>query len=314
LRSRLDGSCLNRLEGRSESLSSCLMLECVHSMTMKGFHRKRSIAFWLLLALLLFVPVRAALGEAANSLHKPTDYVNDYAHVLSPQGATRLDRICMELNHSQANAQVAIVTIHSLDGRDAAEYASELEDKWKIGKKGSDRGVLVLLAVDDHKWRIDVGYGLEGILNDAKIGDIGRSMAPYLRAKDYDNAVLLVVGQLAQVIATDAHITLTGEPALPPKPASPKSSRGHTPLPILVILVLLITVFPLFILFLFVGTILRAVHGGGGFRTVGGGGDNDSSGGGSSGGSSGSSDSGSSSDSGVSDGGSFGGGGAGGSW
>jgi uncharacterized protein len=281
---------------------------------MKGFHPKRSIALWLLLAELLFVPVRAVLGEAVNSLPKPTDYVNDYAHVLSPQGATRLDRICMELNHSQANAQLAIVTIHSLDGNDTAEYASQLEDRWKIGKKGSDRGVLLLLAVDDHKWRIDVGYGLEGILNDAKVGDIGRSMVPDLRAQDYDNAVLLAVGQLAQAIATDAHVTLTDQPALAQHPASPRSSRGHIPVPILVILVLLITVFPLFILFLFVGTILQARHGGGGFRTVGGGGDSDSSGGGSSGGGSGSSDSGSSGDSGVSDGGSFGGGGAGGTW
>jgi uncharacterized protein len=278
-------------------------------MAMKGFHRKRSIAFWLLLAELLFVPVLPALAEAANSLHKPTDYVNDYAHVLSPGGATRLDRICMELNHSQANAQLAIVTIHSLDGNDAAEYASQLEDKWKIGKKGSDRGVLVLLAVDDHKWRIDVGYGLEGILNDAKIGDIGRSMVPYLRAKDYDNALLLAVGQLAQVIATDAHITLTDQPAVAQHSASPRSSKDHIPIPILIILVFLMVLFPSTILFLFVGTILRAVHGGGGFRAVGGGGGYDSGDGGSS-----SSDSGSSGDSGVSDGGSFGGGGAGGDW
>ena len=62
------------------------------------------------------------------------------------------------------------------------DYANQLEDKWKMGKKGSDKGALVLLAVDDHKYRIDVGYGLEGILNDAKVGDIGRAMVPYLRA------------------------------------------------------------------------------------------------------------------------------------
>jgi uncharacterized protein len=286
------------------------MSECVHLIAMKGFHRKPSIAFWLLLAEFLFLPVRSVLAEAANRLPKPTDYVNDYAHVLSLEGATRLDRICMELDHSQANAQFAIVTIHTLDGDDAADYASQLEDKWKMGKKGSDRGVLVLLAVDDHKWRIDVGYGLEGILNDAKIGDIGRSMVPYLRAKDYDNAVLLAVGQLAQVIATDAHITLTDEPALARQPASSRSSRDHIPIPSLVILVFLMVLFPSTILVLFVGTILRAVVGGGGaFRTGGGGGGDDSGGGGSGG-----SDSGSSGDSGGSDGGSFGGGGAGGDW
>jgi uncharacterized protein len=291
------------------------MLECVHSIAMKGFHRKRSIAFWLLLAEFLFVPVRAVLAEAVNSLHKPTDYVNDYARVLSPEGATRLDRICMELNHSQANAQFAIVTIHTLDGDDAGDYASQLEDRWKIGKKGSDRGVLVLLAVDDHKWRIDVGYGLEGILNDAKIGDIGRSMVPYLRAKDYDNAVLLAVSQLAQVIATDAHITLTDAPALEQQPAQQlvrsMPSKDHIPLPILVILVLIMVLIPSTIVVLLVGTILR-----GGrlrFRTSSAGGGSDSGSGDSGSGGSGGGNSGGG-ESGPSDGGSFGGGGAGGDW
>jgi uncharacterized protein len=290
------------------------MLECVHSIARKGFHRKRSIAFWLLLAEFFFIPVRAVLAEAANSLPKPTDYVNDYAHVLSREGATHLDRICMELDHSQANAQIAIVTIHNLDGNDAADYASQLEDRWKIGRKGSDRGVLVLLAVDDHKWRIDVGYGLEGILNDAKIGEIGRSMVPYLRAKDYDNAVLLAVGQLAQIIATDAHITLNDEPALPRQLARSRSSSDHIPIPALITLVFLIVLWSA-ILLLVVATIHRAkVGGGGGLRTIGAGGGDDSGGGSSGSSDSGGGGSGSSGDSGVSDGGSFGGGGAGGDW
>jgi uncharacterized protein len=217
----------------------------------------------------------------------------------------------MELNHSQANAQFAIVTIHNLDGDDAADYANQLEDRWKIGRKGSDRGVLVLLAVDDHKWRIDVGYGLEGILNDAKIGAIGRSMVPYLRAKDYDNAVLLAVGQLAQIIATDAHITLTDEPALAQPPASSRSSRDHIPIPILVILVLIMVLIPSTMVFLLVGTILRGRRLG--FRTSGAGGGSDSGSGDSGGGGSGGGNSGGG-DSGPSDGGSFGGGGAGGDW
>ena len=280
-------------------------------MAMKGIPRKRSIAFWLLLAEFLFVPVNAVLAEAVNSLPKPTDYVNDYAHVLSREGATRLDRICMELNHSRANAQIAIVTIHTLAGDDAADYASQLEERWKIGRRGSDRGVLVLLAVDDHKWRIDVGYGLEGILNDAKIGGIGRSMVPYLRAKEYDAAVESAVGQLTQIIASDAHTTLTDQPALAPPPTNSRPARDHIPLPILVILVLLIVLFPAFMLVLLVGTIRRAmVGGGGGFRTLGGGSGDDSGSGGSGGGNSGSSGG----DSGPSDGGSFGGGGAGGDW
>ncbi len=131
----------------------------------------------------------AALAERVQDLPKPTDYVSDYAHVLSPEAIARLDSLCAQLDHSQANAQIAIVTVHNLDGDDAADYANQLEDKWKMGRKGSDRGALVLLAVDDHKYRIDVGYGLEGILPDGKVGDIGREMVPYLRASDYDSAV-----------------------------------------------------------------------------------------------------------------------------
>ena len=78
------------------------------------------------------------------------------------------------------------------------------------GQEGiGPRALLVLLAVGDHKYRIDVGYGLEGILNDAKVGDIGRAMVPYLRSSDYDSAVTLAVGQVAQVIAADAKVTLT---------------------------------------------------------------------------------------------------------
>jgi uncharacterized protein len=182
---------------------------------MKGIFRNSSTVFRLasavLPAFLLFFCAIAAHSEPVDSLPKPTDYVSDYAHVLSAETVARLDRLCIQLDKSQANAQVAVVTVRSLDGDDSADYASQLETKWKMGSKGSDRGVLVLLAVDDHKRRIDVGYGLEGILNDAKLGDIGREMVPYLRANDFDSAVTLAVGQVAQVIAADAKVTLTDD-------------------------------------------------------------------------------------------------------
>src|ERR1035437_3714527 len=147
---------------------------------MTGFRRAHFAVFGLLLA--AFVAVSApALAERVEDLPQPTDYVSDYAHVLSPQAIAHLDRLCTQLDHSATNTKMAVVTIRSLDGVDSAEYANALEDKWKMGKKGVERNVLVLLAVNDHKRRIDVGYGLEGILNDAKVGDIGREMVPALR-------------------------------------------------------------------------------------------------------------------------------------
>ena len=139
---------------------------------------------------------------------RPADYVSDFAHVLSPDTVAELDNICSQLDHSKANAQFAIVTVNTLAGDDPEDYADQLETKWKMGKKGSDRGLLFLLAIQDHKYRIEPGYGLEGVLNDAKVGDIGRSMVPDLKAGDYNNAVMLAVGQLAQDVASDSGVSL----------------------------------------------------------------------------------------------------------
>ncbi len=103
---------------------------------MECFHRTGSTMRRLMLAVLVLLSMRVGLAESVSSLPKPNDYVNDYAHVLSPDAIAQLDRICAELDHSQANAQMAVVTVHNLDGDDAADWANQLEDKWKMGKKG----------------------------------------------------------------------------------------------------------------------------------------------------------------------------------
>ena len=269
---------------------------------MKGFRRTHSALLRLLLAASICISGISALAERVEDLPKPTDYVSDFAHVLSPEAVARLDRICEQIDHSVANAQVAVVTIHTLDGADPAEFANALEDKWKMGKKGSDRGVLVFLAVNDHKRRIEVGYGLEGILNDAKLGDIGREMVPNLRANDFDGAITGAVGNVAQVIAADAKVTLTDEgPVQANRPAHHSSAMGK-----LILLVILLVFFGGFHLFRFLlGFGLFSglggggwSGGGGGFGGGGGGGGGDSGGGGFGG----------------FGGGGFGGGGAGGDW
>ncbi|MGD0903570.1 MAG: TPM domain-containing protein [Terracidiphilus sp.] len=269
---------------------------------MKGFRRASLLVFRLLLAAAVGISAAAAWAERAEDLPQPTDYVSDYAHVLSPEAIARLDRICGQLDHTQANAQIAVVTIHTLDGEDPAAFANALEDKWKMGRKGSDRGLLVFLAVDDHKYRIEPGYGLEGILPDGRVGDIGREMVPYLRASDFDGAVTLAVGEVAQVIAADAKVTLDDEPVQAAQPAKHGSTVGDK-------------VFWAIWLILFVGmAVLRLLFGahgtffgGRGQWTIGGGG---GFGGGGFGGGGGDSGGGF----GGFGGGGFGGGGAGGSW
>ena len=266
---------------------------------MIGFRRAHSAVFGLFLAAFVALSAVVAQAERVEDLPKPTDYVNDFAHVLSPEAIARLDHICSQLDHTQANAQVAVVTVRTLDGVDAAEYANALEDKWKIGRKGSDRGALVLLAVTDHKYRIEVGYGLEGILPDGKVGDIGREMVPALRANDFDGAVTLAVGEVAQVIAADAKVTLDDQPTVAPQPVRQKMSLGKA-----ILLIILVVFFGgFFILRFLIGFGIFGGWGGGpwlGGGGFGGGGGGDSGGGGF-GGFGG-------------DGGGFGGGGAGGDW
>lgn len=160
---------------------------------MEGSRRARFALFPPVLAALFALLALPARAERVQDLPQPADYVSDFAHVLSPEAVARLDALCAQLDHSQANAQIAVVTVHDLDGNDAAGYATELEDHWKMGNKGQNRYAMVLLAVADHKYRIEVGYGLEGILPDGKTGDIGRAMVPDLRAADYDGAVTLAV-------------------------------------------------------------------------------------------------------------------------
>lgn len=197
---------------------------------MKGPGRASFALFPALLAALFAFLAFPAHAESVASLPQPTDYVSDFAHVLSPEAVARLDALCSQLDHSAASAKIAVVTVHDLDGDDAADYATQLEDHWKMGDKdkatGQNRYAMVLLAVADHKYRIEVGYGLEGILPDGKTGDIGRDMVPDLKAGDYDGAVTTAVGEVAQVIADDAHVTLDNAPVPADQPVPQQQPSG----------------------------------------------------------------------------------------
>ena len=163
---------------------------------------------WLGIVLLLLVPVTPLFGESVKSLPAPTGYVSDFAGVLSSTTKQNLESLCTQVDR-QAHAQIAVVTINSLDdGQAIEEFATELEDKWGVGNK-DDRGVLMIFVMKPRKGRIEVGYGLEGILNDAKVGDIGRSMVPAINQGDYDTAIPLGVRQIAGVIAQDAGVALS---------------------------------------------------------------------------------------------------------
>lgn len=139
---------------------------------------------------------------------QPKGYTNDYAGVLSADAVQRADTLAGEVER-KAHAQIAIVLVKSLDGLPIDDYANTLGRRWGVGGKDK-RGVLVLFAIADRRNRIEVGYGIEPILPDGKVGGILRSIRPELQAGNYSAAVLSAVDQIAAVIAQDAGVTLEG--------------------------------------------------------------------------------------------------------
>jgi len=178
-------------------------------------------------ALVLAVCLAGFLRAEPVSQLQPAGYINDFANVLSPETKTQLTNICEQIDQ-KAHAQIAVVTVKSLDGADIEGYAVDLFKKWGIGSKATDHGILILLATADRQYRVEVGYGLEPILPDGKVGGFGREAVPYLRSGDFDSAVSLLTMRVASTIAADAGIQITGMSARPPteyqqRPESPIS-------------------------------------------------------------------------------------------
>jgi len=249
---------------------------------------------------------------------KPQGYVNDFANVLSPAAREQLTALCTEVD-KKASAQIAVVTVKTLNGRSAFDYSLDLATRWGVGPKQKDRGVMILVAVDDHKYFTQVGYGLEGILPDGKVGGFGREAVPFFRRNDYDSALLLMTRSVADVIAADRGISLAQQPALaapPPENTSHGDEAPSIPGQVIFILVGIFIVLRLVRAFAFagasgsyyrrrggsgwwIGPMMMGGFGRGGFGGGGWGGGSFGGGGGGFGGFGG---------------GSFGGGGAGGSW
>src|ERR1017187_5173825 len=175
------------------------------------------IVRWVMFVAMLAVAGPAMRGETVAGLPAPTGYVNDFAGVLTPETRQSLEALCSQVDQ-QAHAQIAGVTVKSIDPDKSGampsieEFATALEDKWKVGKKGTDRGILLIFVMSPPPvhGRIEVGYGLEGILPDGKVGDIGREMKPILVSGDLNRGISLGVTEIAQDSGADAGVSLDG--------------------------------------------------------------------------------------------------------
>lgn len=166
----------------------------------------------------------AASGIAlAKPYPDPQGWVNDFAGVIERSSEQLLESKLAELER-KTGAEVALVTVLTVPNRDIERAAVDLFQQWGIGKKGKDNGVLILCAVQDRKIRMEVGYGLEEILPDAKVGRmIDQQILPHFRKGNLSRGLVYGTLAVADVIAQASGIT-SGKPV--PSPAGGDSSMS----------------------------------------------------------------------------------------
>jgi len=141
-----------------------------------------------------------ATQALAVDLPAPKGYVNDYAGMLSPQRAAALEQQLRNFEQSDST-QIVVLTLPNLGGEDIETFSIRVAEAWKIGQKGVDNGVILLVAQAERKVRIEVGRGLEGKLTDLVSGRIIRAeISPRFKAGDYDGGIVAGVAAIAAVV------------------------------------------------------------------------------------------------------------------
>ena len=145
--------------------------------------------------------VGAVLSSAADAaVPNPIGLVNDFANVIDDRREADIDALVRDVART-TSAEIAVVTVPSLEGKSIEQYAHQLFNAWGIGKKGTNNGVLVLVAPSSRTMRIEVGYGLEAVLPDGLAGEIIRStFVPRFRDGDYTTGILDGVTRIAAIV------------------------------------------------------------------------------------------------------------------
>jgi uncharacterized protein len=200
--------------------------------------------------------------------------VNDHAGLLSPSVEQRLTAR-MAAHEQATGTQLAVLTIDSLDGAPIEDYSIRVVEAWKLGKKGQDNGVLLLVAKNDRKMRIEVGYGLEGTLPDILAGRIVRDvLSPRFKQGDYEGGISLGVEAIIGKTGGEAQsVASEGAPAGQTQNAAKKKPQGFIGTVVAIVGGLIkLAFFAFFFLIILIPALLSRLggHGRGGNRRGGG--------------------------------------------
>jgi uncharacterized protein len=150
------------------------------------------------LCVLLWLAVAASAVDFAAL--QPQGYVSDFAQVIDPASRAALENYCGRVE-ALTGAQIAVVTLDTLEGEPLEDVAVALVKKWGVGKKATNEGALLLIVTRDRRLRLEVGYGLEPTIPDGVAGGILRSIGPTLRETRYGEAAIDAVQQIGSLIA-----------------------------------------------------------------------------------------------------------------
>jgi len=159
----------------------------------------------LVLATMILFP----LALWADDIPDYTGYVNDFANVITDKSKTEMEEVAKDLEE-KTGVQIAVITVKSMSPYASIEdFSMAVAEKWKVGQKEKDTGIIMVLAMDERMFRIEVGYGLEGILNDAKTGRIiDSTIMPYFKGGDFSAGLRRGLFKLADVIGTEMDVEL----------------------------------------------------------------------------------------------------------
>ena len=159
--------------------------------------------------------------------------VNDYAHIFTASETKELNAYLYSIDR-QSDLQIAVLTIPSLEGESLEDYSIRVAEKWQIGQKGKDSGVILIIAAQDRKLRIEVGYGLEDRITDAQSSRIIRSViAPQFKRQEYGKGVLLGIKSLAGLALQDESFINEAVKE------SDRQDDGSIPLPLIIFLIII---------------------------------------------------------------------------
>ena len=253
-----------------------------------------------LIAAVIICLLVASVALSTGIPDKPQKYVVDLAGIVDDTTENRLNGYLQELEQ-KTTAQMVVLTLLSLEGESIEDVSITIaHDKWKLGQKGKDNGVLFLISVKDRKYRIEVGYGLEGVLPDSLVGSLGRDLlVPYFKKGDYSNGIFATTLAMANKIAEDTGVKIEGMPSIKYQTSPTGKDKPTDPLSTIIGILFLIVMGILFIknprafLLFFLLSSMGGRRGswgggggfgGGGFGSFGGGGGGGFGGGGASGG------------------------------